>query len=62
MKIDEVAMMQDPVKERKDFDAADPEQRDRRSGVGRRRFSYAGHLPERRHGKERRQSGFAKRR
>ncbi len=54
MKIDEAALMQAPVKERKDFAAIGPEQRDRRSGIDRRQFSYAVHLPERRRGRERR--------
>lgn len=56
MKIDEVALVQAPAKERKDFDAARTEQRDRRSGIDRRQFSYALHLPERRRGRGRRQT------
>jgi len=54
MKIDEVALMQAPVKERKDFDLIGLGQRDRRSGFDRRQFSYTGHLPERRRIKDRR--------
>lgn len=54
MKIDEVALMQAPVKEREAFDATGLGQRDRRSGIDRRQFSYAVHLPERRRGRDRR--------
>jgi hypothetical protein len=61
MKIDEVALMQAPVKERKDFIAIGLEQRDRRSGIDRRQFSYAVHLPERRRCKDRRRFPFMRR-
>ena len=61
MKIDEVALMQAPVKERKDCDAIGLGQRDRRSGIDRRQFSYAVHLPERRRGRERRRFWYAAR-
>lgn len=54
MEIDEFVPVQLPEGERERFDPCGLVQGERRSGIDRRQFSYAIHLPERRHCKERR--------